>query len=169
MKGRFRLSFGVMLATVVMALLSIEAATAQPLNWNPPCPNMRVHNTSFCPALLTLRTVPAGAIPPINVPACAIVNVPVPPGVQVTDVISQAGALVPLVGPAPVVPGWAPCWGAIVPPFVGPAIRWVRGVVLGPPVPPPPPGCCFDVFFYPGEPNYPCSVWLFPGTGVCVP
>ncbi|HVZ39688.1 MAG TPA: hypothetical protein VHI13_10460 [Candidatus Kapabacteria bacterium] len=158
-----------MRALLAVAILGIGAMTANAqLPWNPPCRTATVINTTLCTAQFTPWTVPAWGGPAILVPACGRVTVNTPPPggappLTINGIFSQGGVAVPIVVPGPVPPIGTPCPPLAPPP--GPPNGWVRGVILGPP-----PGCCFDVYFYRNsDPNYPCTIILYPGTPPCVP
>jgi hypothetical protein len=152
-----------LLAVIASAALCLAAGTAaaQPLLWNPPCPNARIFNCTPCTAVLTLWTNPA--VPAVIVPAFGMVVAPMAPApLFVNGVISQGGAFVPLVQPPPVIvppPLVPPC----VAPAPGPMNGVVRSVTLGPA-----PGCCFDVYFNTtSDPAYPCTIFLYPAPQPC--
>lgn len=152
-----------MLAFGIICLGAAESIS-QPLPWNPPCVNATVINNTGCQATLNLWTTPPGAIPIINVPPCGRIVVPtIPAPITINGVFSQALAAVPMVRPGPVPPAVLPPCPPLVP-APGAADGWVRGVTL------PPTGCCFDVYFYVNaDPNYRCTIMLFPGTPPCTP
>ena len=169
MRGQIRFSIRVLLAAALMAAASaIGGGTAHAqIMWNPPCANAMVVNMTGCPVTFTLWATPAN-IGPITVPFCCGVNlVPIPAGTTINGVVTQAGALIGMAAPAPVVPA-ATC-GGFAPLPTAPANAIVRRVTLGPA-----PGCCFDVFFYHNsDPMYPCHIFLNAGTPAppppCIP
>lgn len=160
MRQRIRFS---MLFMAIVAVLSLGASTATAqLPWNPPCPNTRIINYTQCLIVLQLRTVPATG--PITIPPCGSVPWAPPAGLVIHGVITQAGNFRALMFPGPFAPTFSPC-GPPTPPYTTPANAWVRGVVFGPA-----PGCCVDVYFYRnGDPNYPCTIAIFPSAGPCTP
>lgn len=165
MRGRAHFSIGAMVATVVvLTTLSLVTAIAQPLQWNPPCPVANVINTTTCTAQLTLSSGgPAGSIAPVTVQPCTSALITAPTGVVISGIITKAGAFRLMAQPGPIAPPVSEC-GPIVPAFVAPANGWVKGVILGPA------GCCFDIYFYRNnDPNYPCTIILYPGTPACTP
>jgi hypothetical protein len=152
---------GAIIAIVVLSGAGAARMCAQPLIWNPPCPGMAVYNFTAVPITLNLVTNPPGAIPPITVNPCPGVSGPATAPSTILGVISQAGNFVPMGSPAPVAP-------TVACPMVGPpptaaANGWVRGVTItGSP--------CVDIYFYTtNDPMYPCTVFVVPTLGPCVP
>ncbi|HVZ41106.1 MAG TPA: hypothetical protein VHI13_17640 [Candidatus Kapabacteria bacterium] len=132
MISRIRTSAMMMAAALTLAAFAcIQTASAQ-LPWNPPCPNTTINNTTLCTAQLNLVTIPAGAVPPVLVPAGTAVVIPTPPpGLQITGITSFGGFFYPVNPPAP--PLGIGCL---------PTDFWIQHVTLGPP-----PGCCFNICF----------------------
>jgi|GEM_PF-1896767 len=153
-----------LICTAAAILASLGAVkTSQPLPWNPPCANARIINYTSCTADLNLRTT-TGITLTYTVPPCSTIMPPIPTGTSILGVITQAGNSGPLLFPGPIAPAGSPC-GPVIPAYSAPANAWTPGVTLGPS-----PGCCFDVYFYRNtDPNYSCTIALFPGTSPCTP
>jgi hypothetical protein len=153
-------------AAFVATSLAGGSAAAQPLLWNPPCANATVINCTPCAANLPLVTNPAGAIGLMFLPTCVggplfIPTAPKP--ISILGATTAALGFVAMIKPGPVPPPiMAPCPGLFPPP--GAADGWTPGVTL------PPNGCCFDIYYYTSaDPNYPCTILLYPGTAPCTP
>src|SRR5690349_1666095 len=136
MRGQIRFSIRMLLAAAIVAVASAvggDTATAQ-IAWNPPCANAMVVNMTGCAVTFTLWATPAN-VGPITVPfCCGVTLVPIPPGATINGVVTQAGALIGMGAPAPVVPA-ATC-GGFAPLPTAPANAIVKRVMLGPA-----PGC----------------------------
>lgn len=156
MTRRLCLLFVVALTTL---LFNVAEATNQPMPWpNPPCGTATIVNLSGCSGTLTLNLAPVGTtFGPVAVPTGT--SIVATPAMNVLGVKTNAGNNVPIM----LTPMFPPVSPPLFPPISSPANGWAKGVTIAP-------GCCVDIYFYPtNDPNYPCHIFLYPGTAPCVP
>lgn len=140
---------GLAAVMTIIALSSIETATAQGVPWG--CATTQVCNLTNCPVRLTLGTIPFGLVAPINLMPGQCVAVATGGVTSFDRVVGAAGGGYPVLPPPPV----APC--------NCPLGLWSVCCVTMPPQ-----NCCFDVCFD----QTACRIFLRPAacpTGTCRP
>jgi hypothetical protein len=141
-------------AVVMLAIVSLSTASAQPFVWNPPCTLTKIVNTLGCTIDLRLVTN-FGTLGPFTVAPNSSKVVQLPINTTISGVKTQAGNFVAAVTPGPVIPSPPASPGTI-------ATSWCQAATIGAG------GCCGDIYFdASGAPG--CWIWIVPATAPCTP